>query len=655
MNRTLPIPDLPPPLPPSQVEGFSLFVKDLIMWVPARKKLFSRKTIPQADILKGVTCEFPAGQMIAIVGPSGSGKTTLMNFLAGRHVESRAFKYYAEYFINNTRVENVNAFKNLIGYVLQEDLMEAGLTPRQTFEFYAKMRRHPNPAQLTTQIIAELELTKCADTIIGNAKKRGLSGGEKKRVNIGIELVSDPNVLFLDEPTTGLDSVTAVELAYTLRRLRDRGMTVITVIHSPAAEVLELFDKVVMLCAGRLIYDAPPSAMTERLAHFGFGVPLYVSPIEQLMRLIDKKETQIALAAAGSNDDEEEVERTHAALIDSFFQYQSLENVNRPLASTASVPLEALKELSKVKNQPPNIFIQAWMLTQLLFYLMFKDLPLFLLRSVIFFALGGFFAVVYMNLGDRNTFEGVQSRVGVLYLLGTFYFSVGVNALSTLFVERKRIYLKDHEKRMYSSTVFYIVNQLYQLPYYILVCTLLFVIVYAASGLNHSSASAFFWFCLFLVGVFLGGGSMAIIISVMVDTFQDVSAMGPLIILPVNILAGYFAKTKDIMEPLRTISYLSPMRYAFQGAVLTEFGDGFNNAFYSFYEDTKLANALALAALIVGYRFFFYFFFIYRLRERNPSPTNNSAMFEKYAPHLLGDVPLPAMSVSAQPVASPFV
>lgn len=102
-------------------------------------------------------------------------------------------------------------------------------------------------------------MERAADTIIGdNVKVRGISGGEKKRVNVGIELVSSPNLLFLDEPTTGLDSTTAFEVLHHIQNLKRSGITVITTIHSPSAEILEMFDNLIILCDGFLVFEGKP-------------------------------------------------------------------------------------------------------------------------------------------------------------------------------------------------------------------------------------------------------------------------------------------------------------------------------------------------------------------------------------------------------------
>ena len=114
-------------------------------------------------------------------------------------------------------------------------------------------------------MIEILGLEDSADTLIGNSFIRGISGGQKKRVNIGIELIQNPNLLFLDEPTTGLDSTTAFDIMSTVQKLKQRNITIISTIHAPSQKILNLFDKIIILCEGYLIYDGKPGDIKNRL------------------------------------------------------------------------------------------------------------------------------------------------------------------------------------------------------------------------------------------------------------------------------------------------------------------------------------------------------------------------------------------------------
>jgi ABC-type multidrug transport system ATPase subunit len=104
------------------------------------------------------------------------------------------------------------------------------------------------------EIISQLRLNKCADTKIGGSLIRGVSGGERKRTSIGVELVTDPNLIFLDEPTTGLDSFTATSVIELLSELSKQGRTVISTIHQPNSDIFNSFDQLMLMAKGKIIY-----------------------------------------------------------------------------------------------------------------------------------------------------------------------------------------------------------------------------------------------------------------------------------------------------------------------------------------------------------------------------------------------------------------
>lgn len=163
-------------------------------------------------ILHGVSGYVRPGTMLAVMGSSGAGKTTLLNLLAGRMTSSKGAYATGEVHVNG-KPRDYSTFKKLSAYVLQDDDMFAELTVEEQLTYAALLRL---PASMPRQkklvrvqrVIQELGLSKVRNTMIGNQLVRGVSGGERKRVNIGTELVTDPSLLFLDEPTTGklLDS-----------------------------------------------------------------------------------------------------------------------------------------------------------------------------------------------------------------------------------------------------------------------------------------------------------------------------------------------------------------------------------------------------------------------------------------------------------------
>lgn len=186
--------------------------------------------------------------MTAILGPSGSGKTTLINFLSCRSTWEKNLFVDGELCLNQIPLKNLTKYKHLIGFVPQEDILQVKTSIRVNLENYGMLRGVQNWKHKAKEIIRDLDLEKCADTIVGVDDIRGISGGERKRTSIGVELMSDPKVLFLDEPTTGIDAFMALKVIQNLKKLNvEKEMGVVCVLHQPRKEIIDLFDNVKLL------------------------------------------------------------------------------------------------------------------------------------------------------------------------------------------------------------------------------------------------------------------------------------------------------------------------------------------------------------------------------------------------------------------------
>jgi len=135
-------------------------------------------------------------------------------------------------------------------------------------------------------VIKQLRMEACADTKVGGALVRGLSGGERKRASIGYELITSPGLLFLDEPTSGLDSFTSLALIDILKELAQAGTTIICTIHQPSSEIFRRFDTLNLLVKGRLAYNGPAQASLEFFSNIGHPCPTYTNPTDFYMELL---------------------------------------------------------------------------------------------------------------------------------------------------------------------------------------------------------------------------------------------------------------------------------------------------------------------------------------------------------------------------------
>jgi ABC transport system ATP-binding/permease protein len=200
------------------------------------------------------------GQFIGILGPSGAGKTTLLDALSGlRPAESGKVR-----FDQTDLYKNLGQLRSLFGYVPQDDIVHSDLTVTEALTFAARLRLPAGTprseiVKLVEHTIASLGL---ADRV--NLKIGRLSGGQRKRVSVGVELLSRPPLLFLDEPTSGLDPLAEFKLMELLRRLADTGCTVICTTH--VMENVYLMDQVAIVSDGRVVFQGPPD---EARAKFG--------------------------------------------------------------------------------------------------------------------------------------------------------------------------------------------------------------------------------------------------------------------------------------------------------------------------------------------------------------------------------------------------
>ncbi|MFO0696030.1 MAG: ATP-binding cassette domain-containing protein [Polyangiales bacterium] len=219
-----------------------------------------RSTGKPRALLDDVTLSIAPGELVALLGPSGAGKSTLLQTVLGvaRPTSGRVL-------VNGEPLaKNLEAFRSNLGYVPQDDIVHPELTVAEALRYACRLRL---PAETTVEEIeaaidrtlAEVGLVEQRDLVIGSPEDKVLSGGQRRRVNLAVELVTDPTVLVLDEPTSGLGWTDAAEVVATLRRLADAGRTVLVTIHQPDVQEYESFDVVAILArGGKLAFYGPP-------------------------------------------------------------------------------------------------------------------------------------------------------------------------------------------------------------------------------------------------------------------------------------------------------------------------------------------------------------------------------------------------------------
>lgn len=225
----------------------------------------------------------------AIMGPSGSGKTTLLNTLACRL--DHHMKVKGDIRLNGMPYTNTE-LKWMSAYVMQDDLLNGHLTCEETLTYTAELRLPKGTDEATIkarveQVMKDMNITHVRNVIVGTPLKKGISGGERKRLCVAMELLTKPLLLFLDEPTSGLDSVAALALCQRLKDLCDaRLCTVVCTIHQPQSKIFRLFDNLLLLSKGHLIYQGLAANASRFFCLSGFPIPEHENPADHFMDVI---------------------------------------------------------------------------------------------------------------------------------------------------------------------------------------------------------------------------------------------------------------------------------------------------------------------------------------------------------------------------------
>ncbi|KAL3137532.1 hypothetical protein ABBQ38_004816 [Trebouxia sp. C0009 RCD-2024] len=239
-------------------------------------------------VLAGVTGRLRASHLTAIMGPSGAGKTSLMSALAGK----ASYGTVTGSVTINGKPDKLLRYKRVMGFVPQDDIMYCNLTVEENLLFSARYRlpvhyTHAQHVYYVERAIQILALDDIRNEIIGDEEVRGISGGQRKRVNVGLELVADPVMLFLDEPTSGLDSTSSNMVISALQEVAHMGVTIAAVIHQPSYEIFQMFDDILLLAkGGRTAFYGPEGQVQGYFEKLGYALPHRTNPADVYMNIV---------------------------------------------------------------------------------------------------------------------------------------------------------------------------------------------------------------------------------------------------------------------------------------------------------------------------------------------------------------------------------
>ena len=484
-------------------------------------------------ILYNVSATMPSGSLTAILGSSGSGKTTMLNTLACRMGGGR-LKTTGEILYNGS--PEMSSIRS--AYVMQQDILLPTLTVRETLLYAAELRLPPPTTseerhRVVDNVILELGLKECANTKVGNNVHKGCSGGEKRRTSLGVQMLANPSVLFLDEVTTGLDATSAFQLIRTLKMLAAKGRTIIVTIHQPRSEIWGLFDRLILLTGGSPIYSGPLGDCLTYFDNVGYGLPAFVNPAEHL----------IDLAAIDSRSPE--LEATSSARVDNMRQaWRASENRLSHIVGEKDIDVVDHLTNPKSKSQKSTPIRQVKVLTARTVKVTYRD-PMGMAGSLME-ATTMAIIIGWIFLHLDGSLQGIRSKEGALYT------AASMQGYLILLFETYRLTVdiqlfdREHSEGVVGVPAFLISRRLARIFIEDVPVPLIFSVIYYFMASFRPLASQFFtFFAVTLLSQYIAVTLATVCVAVS-RNFAGASLIANMAYTIQSLACGYFVQSNQI-------------------------------------------------------------------------------------------------------------
>lgn len=620
-----------PPLPERavvarKISGATLAWKDLTVTIKGKRK-YSDKVIKSSN---GYALP---GTMTVIMGPAKSGKSTLLRALAGRIPDSA--RMYGEVFVNGSKMRMPYAS---YGYVERETTLIGSLTVRE-FLHYSALLQLPGffcqKKSVVEDAILAMSLGDYANKLIGgHCYMKGLPCGERRRVSIARELVMRPQVLFIDEPLYHLDSVSALLMMVTLKKLASTGCTLIFTIYQSSTEVFGLFDRICLLSNGNTLFFGETLACLQHFSNAGFPCPIMQSPSDHFLRAINTDFDRIIAMCKNWQDDHGDLSSVN---MDTAVAIRTLEATYKSSPDAAAVETmiskltekegPTLKSKGKASG-PTRIAVLTW--RSLL--IMSRDWKYYWFRLILYMLLTLCIGTVFSGLG--HSLSSVATRVAAIFVFVSFNSLLSIAGVPAHLKEIK-IYACE-ESNLHSGTFVFLLGQLFSsIPFLFLISISSSLVFYFLVGLRDEFSFLMYFVLNFFMCLLVNEGLVLLIVSICQEVYWSILTLVSIHVI-MMLSAGYFRIRSALPRPIwmYPISYMSFHTYSIQGLLENEYiGSSYAvgqvrtisgyQALRNVYDispnsSSKWENLLVLFLMCAGYRILVFGLLQFCVRKKFP-------------------------------------
>eukprot|EP01084_Bolivina_argentea_P263826 446696_1 len=530
------------------------------------------------------------GEVIGMIGPSGSGKSSFLNCIAGRNTEGVS----GEILFND--VQRPLNFARFTGYVIQDDLYFESLTVHETLKFAASLKLSKEFTKKHRQeridsIIDELDLHNCRDTIIGGIGS-GISGGERRRLAIGLEIINEPKLLLLDEPTSGLDSASALMVGNILKRLaRQHNITILCTVHQPRYSLATMFDKLYFLGKGHELYFGP--SIPKCLPFFedaGFKCPEYDNPADFLLDLVNTTPNGNGTAAK-DEDAKHEAENDQTTTIinmdDTEQHIQMIGDQRDKIIMQLSAAYQA-SEYRKAATQmtvPSHlhgdiifktiasefyitpVFNQITVVSHRSFIHKFREPIATMTQAFNAIIMPLLFGSIYwqLDLSTQSAFDRISAIA--LMVLTISFFPMDVLMLFPL---ERDIFNREQAAGMYRPFSFFVGRTIAETPQHLIFGWIMGTIAYWMYGLQNDTEH-YLTFMLIVEAMVLAASGLMIAFSAMAQSLEQSNLVATFFLLLFMLFDGNWISLDKVPVYWRWIRHISCLGYASQAAIVNEY------------------------------------------------------------------------------------